>query len=85
MSPYINNFDGMFWLGVGGVVGGLIAIACKYCYRCKCSDISICWNLLKIKRDVVTERIQDQLEDQSSDEIPTPPNRSLAHMFQQRK
>jgi len=75
----------MFWLGVGGIVGGFIALGCKYCYKCKCSDISVCWDLLKIKRDVVTEHIQDQLDDQSSDEIPTPTNRSITQLFQQRK
>lgn len=48
--------DAVFWVSIATITVGLIKYTISYCLKSKCSDFSICFGLLKIKRDVAIER-----------------------------
>ena len=48
--------DAVFWVSLSTITAGLIKFTITYCLKSKCSDFSICFGLLKIKRDVGVER-----------------------------
>jgi hypothetical protein len=48
--------DAVFWVSLATITAGLIKFTITYCLKSKCSDFSICFGLLKIKRDVNVEK-----------------------------
>jgi hypothetical protein len=48
--------DAVFFVSIATITAGLIKFTITYCLKSKCSDFSICFGLLKIKRDVAVER-----------------------------
>lgn len=50
-----NQFGGTFWITIAGMTLGFLATAGIYCLKAKCNQISICWGLLKVQRDVDAE------------------------------
>ena len=48
--------DAVFFVSIATITAGLIKFTITYCLKSKCSDFSICFGLLKIKRDVEVER-----------------------------
>ena len=65
-------FDSMFFLAAAGLLVGVISLSCKYCYKCKITDYSICWNCLTFHREANLENIANDTESGGSDTIPTP-------------
>ena len=50
-----TQFGGTFWITIGGMTLGFLASVGVYCLKAKCNQISLCWGLIKIKRDVNAE------------------------------
>ena len=50
-----TQFGGTFWITVSGMTLGFLATAGIYCLKAKCSQISLCWGLITVKRDVNAE------------------------------
>jgi hypothetical protein len=50
-----TQFGGTFWITVSGMTLGFLATAGIYCLKAKCNQISLCWGLVKIQRDVDAE------------------------------
>ena len=48
--------DAVFFVSISGILAGLIKFTITYCLKSKCSDFSICFGLLKIKRDLNVEK-----------------------------
>ncbi len=41
---------------LSGIISGVIFLMLRLCFKSKCSDVSICFGLFRIKRDVATEK-----------------------------
>ena len=57
-----NQFSGTFWLSVLGVVCGFLSGTLVYCIKSKCSDCSVCYGIISIKRDVQIELEEQKFE-----------------------
>lgn len=60
----------MFWLGLVGLLVGSFGVCCKFCYKCKINELTLCCGIINLKRDTNSEEVID-LENRS-DSIPTP-------------
>lgn len=47
--------DGVFWVGLSTILAGSVALCCRTLYKCKITEMSVCWNMLRIKRDIEAE------------------------------
>lgn len=72
MAPYYYQFDAIFWMGIVGSLVAVCGISIKYCYKCKIEDVTLCCNLIHIKRDVAIESNLEANNENTSDDIPSP-------------
>lgn len=47
----------LYGISIAGM--GLIGLIVRYAFRSKCSDVSLCFGLIQIKRDI-TQEIEEQ-------------------------
>jgi hypothetical protein len=52
---FYNEFDSVFFISLATLLVGSFGLTVKYCLRSKCEDISICFGLLKVHRNVNLE------------------------------
>ena len=57
---WMTTFDAVFFISVGTITSGLIAIMIKYCLKSKCEHFSLCFGLIKIDRRVDLE-VQEEM------------------------
>ena len=48
--------DAVFWVSIATITVGLFKYVVSYMLKSKCSDFSLCWGAIKIKRDITIER-----------------------------
>jgi len=48
-------FNSAFWITITTLLTGSIALGLKYCLKSKCDQITCCWGLIKIHRNVELE------------------------------
>ncbi len=58
--------DSSLIIALSTILSGIALLMLKLCFKSKCSDISICFGLLKIKRDVEVERKIEEVEIQNN-------------------
>lgn len=46
----------VFWVSIATITVGLFKYVVSYMLKSKCSDFSLCWGAIKIKRDIEVER-----------------------------
>ena len=56
----MQTYDAVFFISVGTMITGLIAIMIKYCLKSKCEHFSLCFGLIKIDRRVDLE-VQEEM------------------------
>ena len=54
MSFY-DEFNATFWLSLATMVLGSFAICLRYAYQSKCDDITLCYGLIRVHRNVEAE------------------------------
>jgi hypothetical protein len=57
-----TQFGGTFWITISGMTLGFLATTGIYCLKAKCNQVSLCWGLIKIQRDVEAEVTEDDNE-----------------------
>jgi hypothetical protein len=50
-----TQFGGTVWITIAGMSLGFLATVGVYCLKAKCNQVTLCWGLIKIKRDVNAE------------------------------
>jgi hypothetical protein len=50
----------VYSLSIAGL--GFFGLVVRYCFRSKCSEVSCCFGLLKIERDIEHEVAEEQIE-----------------------
>lgn len=50
-----NEFGATFWLSAGAVVVGLVSLLAKFAYKSKCENVSLCFGLFKVHRNIEAE------------------------------
>ena len=82
-NEWMTTYDAVFFISVGTMVTGLIAIMIKYCLKSKCEHFSLCFGLIKIDRRVDLE-VQEEMHalemgvndtDQPTQQQPTQPTK----------
>ena len=48
--------DAVFWVSIAGITVSLLKYMISYMLKSKCSDFTLCWGAIKIKRDIAIER-----------------------------
>ena len=48
--------------GISSLAVGLLALLIKYSFKSKCSDVSLCFGLIHIQRDIEQEIEEEKLE-----------------------
>lgn len=63
--------DAVFWVSIAGITVSLLKYMISYMLKSKCSDFSLCWGAIKIKRDIGIERDIEiaQINNLSNDQI----------------
>lgn len=54
-TSWYNTFDAAFWLTMGGMVIGVVGMFFRACYQSKCEDVSLCFGLITIHRNIQAE------------------------------
>jgi len=49
--------------GLGSLGVGLLALLIKYSFKSKCTDVSVCFGLVHIQRDIEQEIVEQQIEE----------------------
>jgi len=55
MTDWYLTFDSVFWLSISAAIFGFCGLGIRSCLKSKCSDFSVCWGCLEIKRDTQSE------------------------------
>ena len=55
----------IYSLSIAGL--GFFGLVVRYCFRSKCSEVSCCFGLLKIERDIEHEVIEQQEQQEQID------------------
>ena len=65
--------DAVFWVSIAGITVSLLKYMISYMLKSKCSDFTLCWGAIKIKRDIAIERDIEiaQINNLSKDQINT--------------
>jgi hypothetical protein len=63
--------DAVFWVSIAGITVSLLKYMISYMLKSKCSDFTLCWGAIKIKRDIAIERDIEiaQINNLSKDQI----------------
>lgn len=56
MASWIQTYDANFFIAIATVVSASFALCLKYAFKSKCENMSICFGLLSIKRNVAIEK-----------------------------
>ena len=54
----------LYGISIAGI--GLVALIIRYSFRSKCSDVSLCFGLIHIQRDIKEEIEEQKLEGHNS-------------------
>jgi hypothetical protein len=57
--------DNTLVYGLGSLGVGLLALLIKYSFKSKCSDVSLCFGLIHIQRDIEQELEEQKIENNS--------------------
>lgn len=55
--------DNTLVYGLGSLGVGLLALLIKYSFKSKCSDVSLCFGLIHIQRDIEQEIEEQKMEE----------------------
>lgn len=58
--------DNTLVYGLGSLGVGLLAVLIKYSFKSKCSDVSLLWGCISIKRDIEQEIVEQKIEGNES-------------------
>ena len=61
--------DNTLVYGLGSLLVGLLALLIKYGFKSKCSDVSLCFGLVHIQRDIEHEIEEEKMEDSPKREL----------------
>lgn len=70
MSSWIQVYDSNFFIAIATVVSASFALCLKYAFKSKCENMSFCFGLIAIKRNVAIEKdieIGTQQDDNTSE------------------
>jgi hypothetical protein len=52
---WYQEFNSVFWITIGTLFTGSIALCVRYSLKSKCDLVKVCWGLLEIHRNVELE------------------------------
>lgn len=59
---WYETFDSVFWITLTTILTGSVGLALKYCLKSKCRNLSCCWGLVHVDRDVDIEAQEEMKE-----------------------
>ena len=57
-----TQFGGSFWISFVGLILSFLGGTAIYCLKSKCKSCSICFGLIKIERDIISEIEEEKME-----------------------
>lgn len=61
--------DGSLIYGIATLGAGVLALVVRYGFKSKCSDVSLCFGLIHIQRDIEGEIEEQKMDDGRSNSI----------------
>jgi hypothetical protein len=55
-------FNGPFWIAMAGLMISAIGVCSYNVLKSKCTECTICWGLIIVKRDVIAENDAEKME-----------------------
>ena len=77
MSDWIHTFDSNFFIAIATVISASFALCLKFAFKSKCENMSICYGLLSIKRNVAIEKDIEIGKPEDSEESSTKIHRQV--------
>ena len=59
---FYDEFNSVFWLSLATMVLGSFAVCLRYTYQSKCEDITLCYGLIRVHRNVEAEIEVDEMQ-----------------------
>lgn len=59
---WYTTFDSVFWITLTTILTGSVGLTLKYCLKSKCRNLSCCWGLINVDRDVDIEAQEEMKE-----------------------
>ena len=56
------GFSEIFWSSVVTTASGILLACLAACYKSKCSNVSLCFGMINLKREVNIEMVEDLKE-----------------------
>ena len=56
------EFNATFWITITGLIITFLGSISVYCLKSKCKNCQICFGLIKIERDVISELKEEEME-----------------------
>jgi hypothetical protein len=76
MGSNYSGIDGVFFLTIATMAVGFFGLAIRYCLQSRCTECTICYGLLVVKRDAQAENteLREQLAHGINPTSPSPPS-----------
>lgn len=59
---WTTEYDSVFFISLATLIIGAFGVGLKFCLKSKCSDLSLCCGLIKVKRNVELETELEEKE-----------------------
>ncbi len=75
MTTWMETYDAVFFISIGTMSVGLMALIIKFCIKSKCEHFSLCFGLITVDRRVDLEvqeemhKIDKGIDDDKNDDI----------------
>lgn len=72
---WYDTFNDVFFISIATIISGFCGLAIRYCFKSKCENVSFCFGLIKVSRNVLIEE-EIEIGDSKSDEEQSNKNNS---------
>ena len=62
MSAFTEEYNSVFFISLATLLIGAFGVGLRFCLKSKCSDLSLCCGLIKVKRNVELETELEEKE-----------------------
>ena len=66
---WFDEFNSVFFTGIGTMAFGFLAVLIRYAFLSKCDNVSLCFGLINIHRAVELEGVEEEKKQESKEEI----------------
>lgn len=62
--PWYDEFNSVFFTGMGTMLFGFLALLIRYAFLSKCDNVTLCGGLIQIHRRVDLEEVEEEKKEE---------------------